>query len=118
MNMMGKLLHDEANAETRKVHIISDERQRHIITKGNKKKTQNNMFCVSKIHKHFRKNTSADIQLVRKHSLGSAEIFLVSNSIFIISKDLIFNIGYQTSFQEDQQKNSNLLLQKRIRKKR
>ena len=31
-------LHDEANAETRKVHIISDERQRHIITKGNKKK--------------------------------------------------------------------------------
>ena len=29
--------HDKANAETRKVHIISDERQRHIITKGNKK---------------------------------------------------------------------------------
>ena len=34
----GKLFsHDKANAETRKVHIISDERQRHIITKGNKK---------------------------------------------------------------------------------
>ena len=66
-------LHNEANAETRKVHIISDERQQHIITKGNdkKKRPQNNMFCVSKIHKHFRKNTSADIQLVHKHSLGS-----------------------------------------------
>ena len=30
-------LHDEANAETRKVHIISDKRQQHI-TKGNLKK--------------------------------------------------------------------------------
>ena len=59
------------------------------------------MFCVLKISKHFRKNTSADIQLVHKHSLGSVEIFLVSNSIFVISKDLVFNIGYQTSFQED-----------------
>ena len=68
----GKLfLHDKANAETRKVHIILDERQQHIITKGNKKTPQNNMFCVSKIQKHFRKNTSADIQLVHKHSLGS-----------------------------------------------
>ena len=82
------------------------------------KKPPNNMFYVSKIHKHFRNTFSADIQLVHKHSLGSVEIFLVSNSIFIISKDLIFNIGYQTSFQEDQEKNSNLLLQKRIRKKR
>ena len=89
-----------------------------LLQKGIKKRPQNNMFCMSKIHKHFRKNTSADIQLVHKHSLGSVEMFLVSNSIFIISKDLIFNIGYQTSFQEDQQKNSNLLLQKRIRKKR
>ena len=32
------------------------------------------MFCVSKIHKHFRKNTSADIQLVHRHSLGSVEM--------------------------------------------
>ena len=65
-------LHNEANSETRKVHIISDETQQHIITKRNKKKRpQNYMFSVSKIQKHFRKNTSADIQLVHKHSLGS-----------------------------------------------
>ena len=32
-------LHNEANAETCKVHIISDERQQHIIAKGNQKKT-------------------------------------------------------------------------------
>ena len=37
--------------------------------------------------------------------LDQFEMFLVFNSIFIISKDLVFNICYQTSFQEDQQKN-------------
>ena len=40
-------------------------------------------------------------------------MFLVSNSIFIITKDLVFIINYQTNFQKNhQQKDSNLLLQK------
>ena len=65
---------------------------------------------MSKIHKHFRRNTSADIQLVHKHSPGSVEMFLVSDSIFIKSKDLVFNFATKLVFQENQQKNRNLSL--------
>ena len=66
------LLHDEANAETRKVHIISDERQQHIITKGNQEKDPKiTCSACQKFTNIIEKNTSADIQLVHKHSLGS-----------------------------------------------
>ena len=72
------------------------------------------MFCVSNIHKHFKKIHTACIQLVHTHSQKSVEMFLVFNSIFIITKDLVFIINYQTNFQKNhQQKDSNLLLQKR-----
>ena len=46
------------------------------------------------------KNTSANIQLVYKLSQKSVKMFLVSNSVFIISRIFVFIIDYQTSFQE------------------
>ena len=99
-------LHNEANAETRKVHIISDERQQHIITKGNKKKDLK-IICSAcqKFTNILEKILQQTFSLYTNILLDQFEMFLVSNSIFIISKDLVFNICYQTSFQEDQQKN-------------
>ena len=105
MNMMETLLHDEANTETRKVHIISDERQQHIITKGNQKKDLK-IICSAcqKFTNILEKILQQTFSLYANILLNHFEMFLVSNSIFIISRD-VFNICYQTSFQEDQQKN-------------
>ena len=76
------------------------------------------VLCV-KHSQTFYENTSACIQLVHKHFQKSVEMFLVSNSIFIISRNLVYIIGYQTNFQKYyRQKDSSLLLQKRVREKR
>ena len=74
---------------------------------------------MSNIHKHFNKILQHAFSLYTDIPRNQLKCFLVSNSIFIITKDLVFIIDYQTNFQKNhQQKDSNLLLQKRAREKK